>query len=268
MTPSPAHSLWLPLPQPPRPHATLRLFCIPYAGGGPPAFRGWSGLLSESIDVRPVQLPGRGARLREKPFTRLEPLVEALASALQPWLDRPFAIYGHSLGGLLGYELARTLRGSGVQPEHLFVSGVLAPHRPDPNPKIHELPDAIFLKELKLLNGTPREVMDCVELMELLLPALRADFTVLETYQHALQAPLEFPITVFGGHDDPRARPSDLEAWRELTRAECRTVVLPGDHFFIGPQQRIMLAMIADRLSQRLVELSGKPSPLNGKVHA
>lgn len=261
------HNPWVQPLSPARPHAGLRLFCIPYAGGGPLAFRGWSDLLPENIDVRAVQLPGRGARLREKPFTRLESLIAALAQALGPWLDRPFAIYGHSLGALLAYELTRTLRRGGLHPARLFVSGQIAPHRPDPNPKIHHEPDPVFLEEMKLLGGTPREVMECAELMQLLLPALRADFAVLETYEHQPQPPLECPITAFGGHDDPRVQPADLEAWRELTRAECRLVMLPGDHFFIGPQKRTILRLMGAQLRECMTT-AGEASGDHGKVCA
>ena len=150
----------------PNPQAKLRLFCFHYAGGGASVFRTWSDSLPESVEVCAIELPGRGMRLRESPFTQLEPLVQHLASTLLPYLDKPFAFFGHSMGGLVSFELTRLLRTEyGVSPVHLFVSGHRAPQVPDPDPPIHTLPESEFLQELRRFNGTPEAVLKNAELM-------------------------------------------------------------------------------------------------------
>ena len=166
--------------QSPNPQATLRLFCFPYAGGAALTFRAWSDSLPMALEVCPVELPGRGKRIKSAPFTRLQLLVEAIAIAILPYLDKPFAFFGHSMGGLVSFELARLLRKNyGNSPVHLFISGYRAPQVPDPDPPIHALPEPEFLEELRRLNGTPEVVLENTELMQILLPALRADFAVI-----------------------------------------------------------------------------------------
>src|ERR1700694_2711560 len=145
----------------PGPHTRRRLFCFPYAGAGASIFRAWPDGLPTDVEVCPVQFPGRGTRLMERPFTRLSPLVEALAQALVPLLDKPFAFFGHSLGALVGFELARQLRRqTGVQPVRLFVSADRAPQIPPRDRPIHALPKGEFLVELRRLNGIPRKVLE------------------------------------------------------------------------------------------------------------
>src|SRR5579859_3082978 len=193
----------------------LRLFCFPYAGAGASIFRTWTEGLPADVEVCPIQLPGRGSRLMERPYSRLSPLVEALAEALVTYLDKPFAFFGHSLGTLVAFELARRLRKLyGVEAVRLLVSAGGAPqllHRGSP---VHALPREELLAELRRLNGTPVELLDHAELMEIMLPLLRADFAVYETYQYSAEPALDCPITAFGGLDDHRVTEHDLESWR------------------------------------------------------
>ena len=180
-------------------------------------FRTWPDGLPADVEVCPVQLPGRGARLMEPPFTQLSPLIEALAQALFPLLDKPFAFFGHSLGALVSFELARYLRRQhGLHPVRLFVSAGRAPQIPHRDLPMHTLPEEEFLAKLRRLNGTPREVLAHAELMEIILPLLRADFAVYETYVYAIEPPLNCPISTFGGLQDQRVSRGDLEAWREV----------------------------------------------------
>lgn len=189
--------------------------------------------------------------MQEKPFTQMLPLVQAIASSLLPYLDKPFAFFGHSMGGLVGFELARLLhRDYGCSPVHLFVSGRRAPQVPDPDPPIHTLPDSEFLAELRRLNGTPEAVLQNDELMQLLLPILRADFAVLETYDYTLQPLLNCPITAFGGLQDPEVCCEELEAWREQTRAAFSLHMFPGDHFFLHTAQSLLLQSLSQTLTQ------------------
>ncbi|HEY1379547.1 MAG TPA: thioesterase domain-containing protein, partial [Gemmataceae bacterium] len=164
----------------PRPLASVRLFCFPYAGGGASVFRGWADGLPSAVEVCPVQMPGRETRFREPAFTRLPLLIEALAESLYPHLDRPFAFFGHSLGALVAFELARRLRRDGSpEPQHLFVSGSGAPQARDHSGAvIHTRPADEFWQEVGRLNGTPAEVLTDGELRDLLLPTLRADFAL------------------------------------------------------------------------------------------
>ncbi|MGA5301851.1 thioesterase II family protein [Nucisporomicrobium flavum] len=232
----------------PRPAAEARLVCLPYAGGAAAAYRAWHQLAPGHVEVCPVELPGRGLRMGEEPYRRLPPLVEGLADALDPLLDRPFALFGHSMGGLIAFELARLLRRRGrPEPSHLFVSASPAPDRPR-EPTVHDAPDAELKARLQAFNGTPAEVLDNEELMELALPVIRADFAVLETYEFAEEPPLDTPLTVFGGVDDRTVRPDDLVGWREhATTVDLR--MLPGDHFFIDELAPELIGMITTRIA-------------------
>jgi medium-chain acyl-[acyl-carrier-protein] hydrolase len=224
------------------PNAKLRLFCFPYAGGRALNFRSWATELPSDVEVCQIELPGRGSRLTESPFTRLEPLIQTLARILLPYLDKPFVFFGHSMGGLVSFELAQLIfKNYGLAPVHMFISGHRAPQVPAPESFIHNLPETEFLKELRRLNGTPEAVLENAELMELLLPTLRADFTLIETYIYEPKPRLDCPITVFGGLQDPTVACDKLEAWREQTNAAFSLRMLPGDHFFIHSAQHLLL---------------------------
>jgi surfactin synthase thioesterase subunit len=241
-----AFDSWIAFRQP-VPEARLRLFCFPYAGAGALIFRTWSDGLPADVEICPVQLPGRGTRVRELPFTQLSPLVEALAQALAPLLDRPFAFFGHSLGALVSFELARRVRRQyGVHPVRLFVSAGRAPQIPHRGPPIHALPEKEFLAELRRLNGTPSELLGHEELMAIMLPLLRADFAVYETYVYSTEPPLSCPISVFGGLHDHRVNNSDLEAWGAQTDVSFSLRMLPGDHFFL--KQPLLLRVLSQEL--------------------
>jgi medium-chain acyl-[acyl-carrier-protein] hydrolase len=249
ISPATNPGLWLPVPRP-RPGAALRLIGFPYAGGGVPVFRAWPDLLPETIELRVVQLPGRGPRLREECFRRISPAVDALEQVLLPVLDRPFAFFGHSLGAVLAFEVARRMCGRGLVPVHLFVSGNIAPQLPNPTPPIHQLSDHVFLEKVMTLNGMPRAVLDSQELLDIMLPVVRSDFTLLETYQHHGASPsVSCPITVFGGDQDPRTTKEGLEAWRAQTSGSFDVRMLPGDHFFIDTARSDLLAAIVERLA-------------------
>ena len=248
MTTAAAFDSWIAYRKP-CPQARLRLFCFPYAGGGVSIFRAWSDSLPADVEVCPVQLPGRGTRLMESPFTRLSPLIQALAQALLPFLDKPFAFFGHSLGALVSFELARQLRREyAVQPVRLFISADRAPQIPNRDPPIHSLPEGEFLVELRRLNGTPREVLEDEELRQIMLPLLRADFAVYETYGYSTEPPLNCPISAFGGLQDHRVSRGDLEAWRDQTSGSFSLRMFPGDHFFLNTTQPILLRVLYQEL--------------------
>jgi len=216
------------------PDASVRLFCFPHAGAGASAFRAWSGTLPAGVDVLAVQAPGREARLAEAPFQHLPPLVAEVAGALGAHGDRPMAFFGHSLGAIVAFEVTRELqRRRRNGPIRLFVSGCRAPHRPPRSSPLHRLPDAEFLLELGRMGGTPHEILGEDELMALLLPVLRADFRLSESYLTSTTARVACPISAFGGRDDPEATAEDMAGWALHTTAGFRFRLFPGDHFFI-----------------------------------
>ncbi|MHC5826649.1 MAG: thioesterase II family protein, partial [Nostoc sp.] len=179
MTTTPNFNSWVICPQP-NPQANLRLFCFPYAGGSAAIFRTWPNNLPSNVEVCAVEYPGRGRQIQSAPLTRLEPLVEAIAPILIPYLDKPFAFFGHSMGGLVSFELTRLLRSQySLAPFHLFISARRAPQIPLTKPPLHVLSDPDLQRELYSLNGTPKAVLESMELMQMFLPILRADFAVL-----------------------------------------------------------------------------------------
>lgn len=229
----------------PRSAARVRLFCFPYAGGTSAIFRQWSRELPREIELVPALLPGRELKLKEPAYTQIEPLIETLAREITPFLDRPFAFFGHSMGATIGFELARRLRTDyRVEPDHLCVSGRRGPqvHRRDPY--IHHLPDAEFFAELEGMNGTPREVLEHQELMEILSPMLRADFELCYNYDYIPGELLRCPITVLGGLEDEETPRNELEAWCAETTGNCQVHMLQGDHFFINQQHATILPII------------------------
>jgi medium-chain acyl-[acyl-carrier-protein] hydrolase len=233
----------------PNPQARLRLFCFPYAGGAASVFRSWSDGLPTDVEVCPVQFPGRGTRLMEPPFSQLSLLVEALAEALCPLLDKPFALFGHSLGSLVSFELARQLRANHqARPVRLFASAGPAPQVPHRGLPIHNLPEREFAAKLRRLDGTPGELLNHKELMDIVLTSLRADFALYESYEYSSGPPLNCPISTFGGLSDQRVNHDDLEAWRDQTTASFSIRMFPGDHFFLKSTQPLLLQALSQEL--------------------
>lgn len=237
----------------PNPQARLRLFCFPYGGGGAAAFRTWQEQLPPTVEVCPVQLPGREDRLHEPCLTRVPALVGAMAEPLSGLFDKPFAFFGHSLGATIAFELARRLRKEGLtQPLELFVSGRRAPHIPDSGPRIYDLPADEFIAALQRRNYVRREVAENPRLLKFVMPLLKADYELLQTYSYEPGDPFDFPITAFGGEEDFAESGEALAAWREQTRASFALHILPGDHFFIQSAQPPLLEVINERLRSHL----------------
>jgi len=219
----------------PSSNALCRMFCLPHSGSGAFQFASWKNFLPPVLDICPIQLPGRENRFREPPFTRIQAIVENLASALHPYLGRPYILYGYSLGALIAFELARELRRRKIlQPLSLYTLARRAPHLPQTDRPVHHLPDDIFLTEVaRRYNGMPAAVLQDMELMKLLMPPLRADITAIETYVYEEEEPLECPIYAFGGKFDPTVKQEDLQAWRLHTSGAFELKIFEGDHFFI-----------------------------------
>jgi medium-chain acyl-[acyl-carrier-protein] hydrolase len=235
------------------PRAKVRLFCLPYAGAGASVFRPWAELLPLEIELCAIQLPGREDRSRDARFTSMDPLVEALAAQLAGEFDRPFAIFGHSMGAIIAYELACVLRRKGLpDPVHLFVSGRRGPQVPYRHEPMHHLGEAEFVEKLRRLNGTPEEVLQHPELLAYIIPTLRADFAICETYAYRGELELECPLSAFGGLHDGEVSEEDLEAWSAVTAGPFRLDQFPGDHFFLHACRPRLLAALAADLTRTL----------------
>lgn len=228
----------------------FRLYCFSYAGGSVTSYLPWQAALGPAIEVCAVQLPGRGPRLAEPPIRSLPLLVETLAHLVPQQDDLPFAFFGHSLGGLAAFELARYCQRHHLpMPEHLFVSASNAPQYRPPSRRLHELDDANLIAALKEYNGTPPAALEDRELMDLLLPAIRADFALVEDYRYHPGPPLDISITVLAGKYDKHVLSKRLCRWQEETTEACSLHWFEGDHFFIHSRQRAVLDCVQAELA-------------------
>jgi len=231
------------------PHAAFRLICFPHAGGGTATYAAWGRYLPD-VELWVARLPGRENRLHEEPYHHLPPLIRYLADALPANPDRPVLFFGHSMGALISFELARELRRRDLpQPAHLFVSGRRAPHVPDIALSVLGLPAAEFVAHVGRLGGTPVEILQDPELCKLILPALRADFSVCDTYTYTDEPPLTSGVTALGGREDTEEPPDVLASWREQTTGHFSRHVFPGDHFFVFSARSAVLGVMADEIA-------------------
>ncbi|MGA2887865.1 MAG: alpha/beta fold hydrolase [Terracidiphilus sp.] len=223
----------------------MRLFCLPHAGGGATAFHSWNAALPAFVQICSVQLPGRETRLSEPLYTQMDPLVEVITQQLQPWLDIPYAVFGHSMGAMLAFEWVRRLqREQHSMPVWLFLSGRRAPDVEGDNNLLHLLPDREFVSELtRIYDGISQEFLEDAELMEVFLPILRADVSVVESYCFQEGLPLDCPITVFAGTKDASVSWDELLAWKRQTRRRFAMQILPGGHFY--PQSPLLQTISA-----------------------
>lgn len=230
------------------------LFCFGYAGGSASIFRPWPAGLPAGLNLWAAQLPGRGNRLHEAPIASIPILVEALVAALRPHLGQPFALFGHSMGAVLAFEVARHLaENEGALPFHLFVSARRPPRMAGLDSPLHSLPDHEFVQEIdRRYGGIPAEIRQSPEVLALLLPALRADIAALETFLPAPRAPLSCPISAFGGMQDRRAPRDHLEAWRAETKGPFRIRCFAGGHFYLDARRDEVLADLSATLAPML----------------
>ena len=252
----------------PNPRADLRLFCFPFAGGGATTYRGWPAHLPSNMEAIAVQLPGREDRLSEPPFTSGTELCARLVDVLAPYLDRPFALFGHSMGGLLAFELTRLLRAVGAPlPMHLFVSAHCGPRKPYSLPPVTGMSDRELVSLLRRMGGTRDEVLEDGDLMELVLPLVRADLTLCETYRYVAAEPLACPISAFGGILDEHVRHADVVAWSAETSGGFRVRMFPGGHFFLDDVTPRLLQAITDDLTAHRAPVDISISMHDGGPH-
>jgi surfactin synthase thioesterase subunit len=232
------------------PAAPLTLWCLPNAGAGAAAYARWRRMAPPGVTVQALELPGRGTRMREPLMVSFDALCDELEHDLRQWLSRggPYALFGHSMGALLAYELAQRLRTHRCPPRALLVSGSPAPALRDPARFAEPLDDATLAGHLRQLGGTPAELLDNAEMMQLTLPVLRADFRVCASYRHRPRAPLACPVHAFGGRADQAVRDT-VAGWKDEAGGAFTLDWYDGGHFFLHDHAQAMLARIATLLS-------------------
>ncbi|MFL0802018.1 MAG: alpha/beta fold hydrolase [Agarilytica sp.] len=232
----------------------LRLFCFSYAGGSAGVFYDWQSLLPEGVEVFSVQLPGRSDRIAERPLTKLGEIVDGLYKAIQPYIKScEYCFFGHSMGARVSYELASLLESNGFSaPRGLFVSGALAPNQARKKPNIHHLPKPDFIRELGQINGTPKELLENTQLMEFILPVLKADFHVCETWPMSLPKKMNVPITALCGDSDDDISPDDMKHWSAFTGVSFKLFIFFGDHFFIHSRKTELVSALGGLMEKHL----------------
>ncbi|MEV1293166.1 alpha/beta fold hydrolase [Pseudonocardia sp. NPDC049635] len=237
---------------PVRPAARVQLVCLPHAGGGASAFRGWSALLPEAVELVVVQYPGREDRFGEPMVDRMTVLAERIAVDLAGVLDRPYVLFGHSMGSAVAYEVARALRALGLPaPRRLVASGREAPVRPRGG-QVHLGDDDALVAELDRLGGTAAEILADPELRAAVLGYVRNDYRLIETYRPGPPEPLDCPVTVFTGDRDPELDAERAREWAALGDGRVDVVTFPGGHFYLGPQRTEVVTTLLRRIDPAL----------------
>ncbi|MEV7184271.1 alpha/beta fold hydrolase [Kitasatospora sp. NPDC093102] len=226
-----------------------RLVCLPHAGGSAGLFHPWAGRLGPGVELLAARYPGRQERIAEPCAQSMPELADALTAALLPELDLPIALFGHSMGASLAYEVALRLeRLHGVRPYGLYVSARRAPHLVRPKP-VYLGGDRAIVEEVRRLGGTDAELLADPDLYELVMPAIRADFRIVGTYHPQPGHPVHCPVAGYLGDGDPEVGPEDLRGWSEVTAGGFELVVLPGDHFYLNWQRDALVRDLAARLA-------------------
>lgn len=237
----------------PSPDAPVRLVCLPHAGGSASFYFPVARALAPDADVLTVQYPGRQDRRTEPPLTRLTDLADQVADALSPWTDRPLVLFGHSMGALLGYEVATRLEAAGTAPLALVASARRAPsrHRQE---SVHLRSDEGVVDELRLLGGMDTAFLEDPELREMILPAMRADYEAIETYRHTPRPPLTTPITVLTGDDDPQVTADEARSWSAHTTGPFALHTFKGGHFYLTEHNEAVLGHLRQALDTRVLQ--------------
>jgi surfactin synthase thioesterase subunit len=227
-----------------------RIFAFPYSGAGTVVYQSWvKEFAQKDISLLGVQLPGRENRYKETLMTDLRTLINQLTDEIQPLTDKPFVFFGHSLGGLIAFELCRELRRRNQSlPAHLFISAFRTPDMPNPNPELHNLNDQQLIQKIREYGGTPESILSSVELMALFTPILKADFKLFETYEHQREAPLACPVTTFCGRADNIVKPEYMKNWSQQSASLVKHHLLPGAHFFLDQCKQAILEQITAAL--------------------
>ncbi|MEU1090220.1 alpha/beta fold hydrolase [Streptomyces sp. NPDC005892] len=239
----------------------MNLYCIPYAGCSARVYDSWQQHLPDHVTVVPLELPGRGSRCIEEPIDELPALLEDLYRQLDT--GTPYALFGHSYGALIAFELARLPRSEGVRrPSALLVSASCAPRIPAADADSHRLSDAELVERLAALGGTPKELLENEELMEIYLPVIRADYRILGAYGTGTPGTVDCPITAFYGDADDEADLPSVEAWADYTNGPFRVERIPGDHFFLHSAERELVAAVEAACTQEGAVVTPTAAPV------
>lgn len=228
----------------------IKLFCLPYAGGASTIYAKWKQHISKEIELCPIELRGRGRRFGEPLYNNVEEIVDDVYNLIKRDIStNEYAIFGHSLGSIVAYELAHKIQQNDDKlPKHIFFAGKKAPQFKDEDKEIHHLPDKEFIEEILEMGGTPKEILENKELLELVLPIVRADFKVNELYRYKQKEDkLDSNITIIKGKDE-KMNLEEVTGWREHTDRNCKFFTLDGDHFFINDKYKDIISIISNTL--------------------
>jgi medium-chain acyl-[acyl-carrier-protein] hydrolase len=227
------------------PNNKIRLFIFPFAGGRASVFKNWGNYLSREIEICCLQLPGREERYREEPYVHINDCLQELSENYQKFIELPYVFFGHSLGSLFCYEVSRYFKSMNVPlPLHVFLSGARPPGKVTIEKSVSRLNDDELVNELKKYNGIPDNILNEKDYIKLFLPVIRADLSIMESYDYKNNYRFSMPITVFGGESDLAVEYKELKRWNNFTQAYCRIFILPGDHFFIFSEKMSVLSEI------------------------
>ena len=225
----------------------ITLFCCPFAGGGASVYSSWIKKMEREITVCPIQLPGREDRIMEKPYNNMKNMLDDVEDVLIKHIKGPYALWGHSMGGKIAYELEKRIELRGKTAKYFFVSGSRIPSIPEPNP-IYYFSDEKFKKAIGRFEGTPKEVLENQELLDFFLPMLRADFKMDETYYDKEVTTLRSPIAAFGGSSDREADVEAIKEWSQYTEHSFIYRVFKGGHFYMREQENLVISEIISLL--------------------
>lgn len=242
-----------------RPAVRARLLCFPNAGAGASGFFRWARYLPEDIELLALRLPGRESRMRETPLRDMPDIVRMVTVSLSAWTDKPFAVFGYSMGALVAHEVVKALRVQGVSPVQFMAASFRAPHLPYRFRAIRQLDDAAFLEELRRYDGLPQEIRHCADSLRMLLPAIRADFEAMEDYAHGPVMAGDVPIQVVGGHGDRTVARDELDAWAGHTRAAFSVRMFEGGHFFVKDHWETLLDLVVQGVREAPDRSGGAP---------
>lgn len=240
------------------PNAKLRMFTFHYAGGAKSLYRDWYKDLPRDVEICAIQLPGREDRLNETPYRDFFPMIQAATKAIMPYLDRPYVVFGHCMGGLTGFEVVRQLRRQSAElPLHFFVSSFIGPQIPKPERRsiIFNIPEGMVDDFFVELGGTPQEVLDNLGLMTLARVVMDADLDLLRSYEYIDEEPLDLPITTFGAVQDKLVIVDEIEQWKKQTTKGYELTMYPGNHFYMQMHRAYLMRTLGDRLRKVLAQV-------------
>ena len=259
---------WFVIPKP-NINADLKLICFPYAGGSASTFLPWIKNLPNNVELIIIQAPGRGSRMGEQTYSDMQTLIADLIKIIPSVLNKPYILFGHSLGSRIAFELMNQLkRLTHTLPQHFIASGSRGPHHKCMKEPIYDLPQNEFIEELKNLNGTPRAVLENKELMELFLPLLKADFEIAARYCYTGKERFNCPLSVFGGEDDVDICLSKLNSWGNFFETDADVYLFPENHFFIDSQSKLVQQKVNDIIKNCLTKLALQQTVSNAQVLA